>query len=161
MYETGTKPSSHSYICSFRAFIQNEISVPSGSRCCTSHIHVHGQLSSEAIEKLEATTDFSTLSKTAILELLKQAREEVLWKETSSRLDFDDPKSLSDTDYYNLTGLVKEQFDDLMNSVHNIKTTKSRSIRTCVAILLTKLRSGLDNQMLATLFNMKKIQVII
>jgi hypothetical protein len=142
----------------FRAFIQNGAFVPPGSRCCPSHI-LNGQLSTEAIENLEATKDSSTLNRASILELLEQAREEVLRKETSSRLDFNDPTSLSDSDYYNLTGLEKEQFDDLMTSVHRIKSTKSRSIRTCVAILLTKLRSGLDNQMLATLFNMEKFQV--
>lgn len=141
----------------FRAYILNEVFVPPGSRCCASHIQ-NGQLSTDAIEKIKAIKDSSYLNRTSILELLKQTRDEVLRRE-NTRLDFDDPASLSSHDYYNLTGLEKEQFDDLMNSVNNIRPTKSRSIRTCIAVLLTKLRSGLDNQMLATLFNMKKFQV--
>ncbi|XP_061186275.1 uncharacterized protein LOC133194309 [Saccostrea echinata] len=96
--------------------------------------------------------------RSSVLELLQQAREEVLRKE-GSRLDFDDPSSLADTDYYNLTGLSRVQFDDLMCGVHNIRATQTRSIRTCIAILLMKLKSGLDNQMLATLFNMTKFQI--
>ena len=68
--------------------------------------------------------------------------------------------SLSDTDYLSLTGLTRDQFDDVMTYVKNIRPTKTRSIRTCVAILLTKLRSGMDNEMLGTVFNMKKFQVI-
>ncbi|XP_061196609.1 uncharacterized protein LOC133204881 [Saccostrea echinata] len=46
-----------------------------------------------------------------------------------------------------------------MCGVHNIRATQTRSIRTCIAILLMKLKSGLDNQMLATLFNMTKFQI--
>ena len=136
--------------------ILNEVFVPPGSRCCASH-NQNGQLSTDAIVKIKTIKDSSYLNRTSILELLKQTRDEVLRNE-NTRLDFDDPASLFSHGYYNLTGLEKEQFDDLMNSVNIIRPTKSRSIRTCIADLLTKLRSGLDNKMLATLFNMKKFQ---
>ena len=42
--------------------------------------------------------------------------------------------SSSDNDYLSLRGLTREQFDDVMSYVKNIWPTKTRSIRTCVAI---------------------------
>ena len=56
------------------------------------------------------------MNRLSILELLQQAREEVLKKE-NTRLDFDDPMSLSDTDYLSLTGLTRDQFDDQFDDV--------------------------------------------
>lgn len=57
-------------------------------------------------------------------------------RNASIRLDFDSEASLTSEDYHNLTGLTRTQFDDSMAYVGEIKTSKSRSIRTCVAILL-------------------------
>lgn len=141
----------------FRAYIQCELFVQSGSRCCPCHIE-DGILSRDALEKVKATKSSCHLNRTSILDFLQQAREEVLKKE-GKRVDFDDPTCLSDSDYHNLTGLTKEQFDYVLTHVNNIRPTKTRSIRTCLAILLTKLRCGMDNQMLGTIFNMTKYQV--
>ena len=108
----------------------------------------------------QAIKGSSNLNRTLVLELLKQTRDEVLRKE-NNKLDLNDPASLSSRDcmYYNLTGLEKEQFNDMIKSEINLRPTKPRSISTCITVILTKLRSGLDNQMLATFFNMKKIQI--
>lgn len=141
----------------FRVYIQSELFVQCGSRCCPSHIE-NGILSEDALKKVKASKSSCHLNRTSILELLQQAREEVLKKE-STRLNFDDPTCLSDSDYLNLTGPTREQFDDVLTHLNNIRHTKTRSIRTCLAILLTKLRCGMDNQMLGTIFNMTKFQV--
>ena len=103
----------------FRSYTLNEVFVPRVSRCCASHIQ-NGQLSTDGIEIIKAFKVSSYLNRTLILELLKQTRDEVLRNE-NTRLDFDDPASLFSHGYYNLTGLEKEQFDDLMNSVNNIR----------------------------------------
>ena len=68
---------------------------------------------------------------------------------------------MENEDYYNLTGVTKDQFDELMTYLveTNLRSSKNRSTRTCVALLLTKLRCGLSNQLLGTLFGMKKWQV--
>lgn len=56
------------------------------------------------------------------LDHLQQAREEV-FKKGDTRLDFNDAMSLkSDIDY--LTGLIREQFDDVITYVKNIRPTK-------------------------------------
>lgn len=70
-----------------------------------------------------------------------------------------DNNLLGDEDYKNLTGLTRSQFDDLMTNVDDIKHSKFSSIRSCIAILLVKLKCALDNKVLATLFTMKKWQV--
>lgn len=141
----------------FSAYIQSELFVQSGSRCCPSHIE-NRILSKDALEKVKASKSSCHLNRTSILELLQQTREEGLKKE-GTRLDFDDPTCLSDSDYLNLTRLTREQFDDVLTHVNSIRPTKTRSIRTCLAILLTKLRCGMDNRMLGTIFNMKKFQI--
>jgi hypothetical protein len=61
---------------------------------------------------------------------------------------------LSDTDYLNLKGIDRDSFDDLCGHVKEVRETKVRSIRTCIGILLTKLRSGMSNALLSTMFNM-------
>ncbi|KAK3097763.1 hypothetical protein FSP39_012967 [Pinctada imbricata] len=80
-------------------------------------------------------------------------------KKEKKRLDFDNDDSLTDEDYQNLTGLSRANFDDLMTYVERIKSTKARSPRTCIALLLTKLRTAMSNKLLGTLFNMTKSQV--
>jgi hypothetical protein len=102
--------------------------------------------------------DNTSINSDELLSLLGSLRDLVQSKAVT-RLDFDDPTSLSDEDYQNLTGLTRIQFDDLISNIKEIKQSKSRSVRTCVAVLLVKLRCAFDNKLLATLFNMKKWQV--
>jgi hypothetical protein len=81
--------------------------------------------------------------------------------EQQSRLDFDDDSRMSDEDYKVLTGFSRLELHDIVSSVSNINSTKNRSKRTCVGILLMKLGSALSNKMLAVLFQMTKFQVSI
>lgn len=72
------------------------------------------------------------------------------------RLDFDSTLSLSDDDYKTFTSLSKIEFDDLISQVSKIdmRDSTNRSIRTAIAILLCKLRLGLSNRVLASLFEL-------
>lgn len=140
-------------------FISTGVFLSNGARCCPCHI-TGGYFSAEAKENgiLSGTRNQTTFSNEDILKLLENLR--CLVKSRNERhLDFDADFSLTDEDYKNLTGLTRTQFDDLMTHVKDIKHSKSRSIRSCVAILLVKLKCALDNKILATLFNMKKWQV--
>lgn len=131
-----------------------------GARCCPVHID-SGRISGEVLKTGINTRvrDNTSLSNDELLSLLDSLRNLVNTK-SFTRLDFDDDTSFSDEDYQNFTGLTRNQFNDLISNVKEIKQSKSRSVRTCVAILLVKLRCALDNKLLATLFNMKKWQVI-
>ncbi|KAK3104579.1 hypothetical protein FSP39_005352 [Pinctada imbricata] len=74
----------------------------------------------------------------------------------SSRLDFDNPSSMTDEEYVYFTGITKDQFAEVLSSLRN---TTVRSRRTCLATLFVKLRTGLSNNILSVLFSMKKHQV--
>lgn len=102
-------------------------------------------------------TNTTLLSNNDVCHLLENVRH-LAKINNFTRINFDN-NSLGDEDYKNLTGLTRSQFDDLMTNIDDIKHSKSRSIRSCIAILLVKLKCALDNKMLATLFNMKKWQV--
>ena len=92
--------------------------------------------------------------------MLENSRSYAL-ERTRYRLDFDHRQALSDDDYITLTGVSKAEFDDLMLYIddHDLRDTATRSARTCLAILLLKLRCGLSNKLIATLFAMIKHQV--
>ena len=120
----------------FTVFLHKEVYVPAGSRCCPGHI-VDGILTSDALQKIRTSNDSTYLNRTSILELLQNARESLLQK-THTRFDFDDPHGLSDEYYYNLTGLTKTQFDDLMGYVNDVRSSKSRSVRICAVTFVTR-----------------------
>uniref|UniRef100_A0A8W8MR48 Uncharacterized protein n=1 Tax=Magallana gigas TaxID=29159 RepID=A0A8W8MR48_MAGGI len=101
------------------------------------------------------TNESTTLNKTFILSLIKDLREKAFQQ---SRLDFDDESCMDDDEYRVLTGFSRREFHDIVSSVTSINSTRNRSKRTCIAILLMKLRSALSNKMLAVLFHMTKFQ---
>ena len=69
------------------------------------------------------------------------------------RIDFYLDSFMSDADYRNLMGLSKLSFHDLCSHVSEIRNSKNRSLRTCIGIYLTKLRSDMSNRLLSTIFN--------
>lgn len=72
-------------------------------------------------------------------------------------LDFDDAKALTDTDYKSLLGITKANFRGLCDSVEGlIKNTPARSLTTSVAIFFCKMKTGLSNVILSTLFRTSK-----
>jgi hypothetical protein len=61
---------------------------------------------------------------------------------------------MSDTDCYNLTGLSKLNFEHLIQLLadSSIKNSSNRSFRNAVGLFLTKLRLGIRNKVLTTIF---------
>ena len=76
--------------------------------------------------------------------------------QNSSRIDFESSTNLSDSDYWNLTGVSKEAFNELCGSLKDVRNTPVRSTRTSLGIFLFKLTSRLSNNMLSTIFNISK-----
>ena len=75
-------------------------------------------------------------------------------------LDFENPQSLSDEDYYNLTGITKSQFDELARYMAQLRNSSNRSPRTCLALLLTKLRTGNSLSLLSAMFQICNKSII-
>lgn len=142
-----------------RAFIQKEMFVPAGSRCCPKYI-VDNEFTVDALQKMQQTSPDTNINRTATVELLQQTRDFALRNE-NNRLNFDNPNSMDNEDYYNLTGLTRDQFEELLSYLKDvdIRASKTRSARTCIAILLTKLRCGMSNHLLGTRFGLQKLQV--
>jgi hypothetical protein len=138
----------------FSAFLDHNILIPSDARCCPVHIN-DGSLLSTALGTIQTVTDTSHLSRTAINDLLQKMRSACLTHNKS--LNFD---SLNETDYPALTGLTRQQFDDVCRHLTDkVKNTPNRSSRTTIGLFLLKLFSGMSNKLLATIFGLSKSSV--
>lgn len=73
--------------------------------------------------------------------------------------DFDNNNALTESDFQNLTGITKINFDDLLLHIKSIRHSKNRSIKTCIALFLVRLRTGMSYGMLSTLFNIGKYSI--
>lgn len=139
-------------------FVHTGILLRSGSRCCLSHVmdkhFTTATLDSGVTSTIRNTTFLSNIDVCHLLENVRHLAK----INNFTGINFDN-NSLGDEDYKNLTGLTRSQFDYLMTNIDDIKHSKSRSIRSSIAILLVKLKCALDNKMIATLFNMKNWQV--
>ena len=77
-----------------------------------------------------------------------------------SHLDFDDSPFLTDTDYKYLLGSSKDDLNTVCDSVKDhVKETPSRSLQKSVSIFLCKLKTGLSNQILSTIFYTSKSSI--
>lgn len=117
-----------------RVFIRKEMFVPAGSRCCPKYIVDNG-FTVDALQQTQHTNPDTNINRTATVELLKQTRDFSL-RNGNTILNFDNPKSMDNEDYYNLTGLTKDQFEELLSNLKDVD------------ILLTKLRCGMGNYLL-------------
>jgi hypothetical protein len=135
-----------------RIFITKEVIIPAGARCCPNHL----QRNIESLNPVANTTNFNA---TEITELIKSLRNEVLRCE-KTRLDFDNSESLTDSEYRDLLGILKDSFNDLLRYIEGkIRATPTRTTRTSLAIFLLKLKGGESNKILSTLFNISKSSV--
>ena len=144
--------------CKTRVFVHQNILIPAGSRCCPVHIKDH-TLTDESISMLKSTYDESLLNRTTIVDMLQRMRD-ICKRHEKTRLDFDSRHTLNDADYIELTGISLSAFDEVCSSIKDsVKNTPVRSQRCSVAIFFCKMRSGLSNKFLATLFNVSKSSI--
>lgn len=132
-------------------FIQSNIFVPDGSRCCEEHI-LDDRLKPDALNRIRPYQIVkSCFSSADVLTWFDKFRNQL----NSMRfVNFDRPFAMSDVDCYNLTGITKSNFDHLMTTLINLnmRTSCNRSIRNAVGLFLTKLRLGISNKVLTTIF---------
>ncbi|CAF0824726.1 unnamed protein product [Didymodactylos carnosus] len=157
--DDGTPSTKMSDEIRINTFIYHSVYFKDGSRSCLRHIE--GDHLNEAAVKILQKYHSATAENTAngehisllIKELqshLEQIKPQSLFKPRTI-LNFDAAFLYSDEDYGCLTGIDKEQFNSLTEIVR-MRNTENRSIRMAIGCLLTKLRTGLSNQVLATLF---------
>ncbi|CAF4392192.1 unnamed protein product [Rotaria sp. Silwood2] len=140
-------------------FMQSNIFIPKGSRCCPDHV-VDGRLINEDLNKIRPRDIMQTsFSSTDILKWLDKFRNHF---NSIRYFDFDPPFSMSESDCYNLTGISKANFEHLIKLLadSNIKNSSNRSFRNAVGLFLTKLRLGISNKVLTTIFQFSNSQAV-
>jgi len=137
-------------LAKLRVFVKRGLIIHGKARCCKRHLKGSFFNVTDS-NRIEAVSDTSTLSASQITDLLNDLRACV----QRGFLDFENPGALSDIDYHRLTGISGANFDNLFSYVKSkIRSTLARSARTCIAILLMKLRTGLSHSILSTLFGL-------
>ncbi|CAF1314932.1 unnamed protein product [Rotaria magnacalcarata] len=143
--------------------IRRNIFIPKGSRCCKIHTSM-GYLLLEDFFKLTAyKDDYRIFNLNYIVNTMQKLRKMV---NSKKNVDFDDPLSLSDIEYKNLTGFTRTQHDHVLSYIpaSALKTSINRSPRCAIACLLMKLRLGVSNSVLASMLgidNKRKVTDII
>ena len=135
-----------------QAFIDRAIVIDSKARSCPFHL-----LHQYSLNQIKAKYNQSYMNRTDIVTLLQNVWATLSKK--SSRLSFDHPNCLSDEDYYSLTGVTKHQFSQISSRLSSLRNSSVRSVESCLGILLVKLRTGLLNSILSTLFSLTKSQI--
>lgn len=138
-----------------QAFIDQNVLIASNSRSCKDHL-IGKYFKQHALNELKAISSTTQFNRKDLTDLLERTRNMI---KSAGKLNFDTHISLSDDDYVNLTGLTMEQFDSVCSVITKIRASEVRSPRTCLAILLVKLRTGLSNSILGTLFSLTKHQI--
>ena len=138
-----------------QSFIEKGIFIDSQARCCVNHL-TNNIFSDKALELLKSKYSKTLFNRTDIVTLLENVRKTF---SLSSNDNFENLQLLSDSVCYSLTGLSKEHFEDVVSHLSSLRNSSVRTIRTCVAILLTKLRTGLPNHLLGVIFSLTKDQI--
>ncbi|CAF1214590.1 unnamed protein product [Didymodactylos carnosus] len=142
-----------------QTFIFNTIYIREKSTCCPKHVE-NGQLKRSAIDNLKE--DVSKSSKDASIQNLYglcqemqielRRYHEMMSNSPRPPLDFNSPFRYTDDDYFCLTGLNKYQFE-ILTSIIQLRNSENRTISNAIGCLLTKLRLGMSNRVLATFFS--------
>lgn len=85
-----------------------------------------------------------------LTDLLERVPSRALESRDKFNLSFD--KLNNEVDYTFLLGISKVNFDDLVSHVIPMRNTKTKTIRNAICILLFKLKSGLSNGLVTTLW---------
>lgn len=142
---------------STHAFIKTGIFAYSDNRCCSHHLEL-GFFNRHALELNTSRKDKNWFSRSDVCQLVTNICQ--MMTARCSHLNFDNPAVLTSEDYFTHTGLNKEQFlQDLASSLSSLHNMKVRSIRTCIASCLMKLRTGLSNKVISVLLGLEEAQI--
>jgi hypothetical protein len=85
-------------------FVKRGIVVPAGTRCCRRHLY-NNHLSYHALQEITpAKVDLVSFDANSVAELVTDCCTTI---QNMKTFDFDDPNSLNEESYYNMTGLRK------------------------------------------------------
>lgn len=132
-------------------FINFGILVPVGARWCSFHLSGNFIKPSTYVHKSMFKKKSISMNSNEIMKLFDDIRKAA---NHNRRLSFDDHR-LTEEDYTPLLGISKDQFNDLNLHVPSMRSSKERTVRNAIGIFLFKMKSGLSNGLIATLFEFK------
>ncbi|XP_053388533.1 uncharacterized protein LOC128551660 [Mercenaria mercenaria] len=140
-------------------FVETGVLLSNGARCCPRHL-IENMFTASSITNVKGNGNVrnrTNLSSSELIDLIENIRK-IATENKEKKLCFDDD-SLSSDEYLNLTGLIKPDFDEMVQYVNKSKVSGKKSIRTTLAIFLTKIKTGLSNRIISTLYNLSKSQI--
>ena len=145
-------------------FFRRDILLPERVRCCRDHLYMR-ELSSKALQKIEGSHAGELfVDADGIQRLLEDFRTCL---GSSRTFDFDNPSAIDDEAYVTITGLHKSEtsflfyccnlyflddFGNMVDGTSSMRNSRTRSVRVSLVVFLYKMRHGLSNRLLATLF---------
>ncbi len=137
----------------FLLFTRN-IWIPEGARCCSSHL-IDRQLKRAALDQIKPFSIRQQELDSSDVHLML-SKSQKLFENEKTRFSFDNPRDLSDDEYRLLTSLSRDEFNDLVDIISSstIRNSSNRSIRTAIGVYLCKLRLGVSNRFLASMFHL-------
>ena len=135
-------------------FFTRNVWIPEGARCCSNHL-INRQLTTDAMNQIKPFSIRQQELNSSDVQLLL-SKAQMLFENGNKRFNFDDTRDLTDDEFRLLTSLSRNDFNDLVNiaSSSSIRNSSNRSIRTAIGIYLCKLRLGLSNRLLASMFRL-------
>ena len=103
-------------------------------------------------------SDFTNYNRSEITSILISLPEKC--SKSTVGLDLKNPQSLSEEDYYNLTGITQSQFNELSKYMVHPRNSCNKSLRPCLSLILTKLRTGNSLSILSVMFQISNKSII-
>jgi hypothetical protein len=144
-------------------FLNENIFIPSDSYTCEKHL-AEGILKPSMMTIIKNNhVNTCEIKITELMEILETIKNELNMLNLKNNellkqppINIDNSYRFTSNEYHILTGLYREQFDELCSIIPTsvIYNTVLRSARQAIACLLTKLRLGLSHETLAILFSL-------
>ena len=122
------------------------------NRSCKDHVFM-SSFNKASLNLLQTTKQSDSYSRTDTTNLTSSIRQMI---KKGSYLNFEILSFIEDDDYTSLLGVSKERFTILADSMNLMRKSSSRSVQTCLAVFLMKLKIGLPNKVLSILFRLNR-----
>lgn len=109
------------------------IFINSKARCCVNHL-INKLFTKESLKLLKSKYIETSFNRTDIVTLLENVRKTLA---LSSCLNFENVHLLSDSVCYSLTGITKENFEDIVSHLSTLRNSSVRTINTCMCCHFT------------------------
>ena len=132
-------------------YIQRDILIPEGCRCCSCHLNENDLLNEESLDKLIAFSDTSKFNPTHLKNVLESFK--LLAKKNNLFSKFKEMQTITNDMCVRNTGFDREQFGFIADCLCSMRDSDKRSKLQALAVYLFWLKTGLSQEMIATHFD--------